>query len=92
MIAVGSENGVVKLLNLKTQKVAKQWGSMSTDREICSMCWGDDEKSVFTGLKNGNIEWTTTSGELVKTFSKNLGQSGLESVTGLTLLENNRFD
>lgn len=94
MIAVGSETGVVKLFNLKTQKVAKQWGTMSADREILSMAFGSDAQSVFAGLKNGNIELSNFNGESVKNFSMlnatlNPGEKQAP-VTSLTVLDENR--
>lgn len=95
MIAVGSETGVVKLFNLKTQKVAKQWGTMSADREILSMAFGSDAQSVFAGLKNGNIELSNFNGESVKNFSMlnatlNPGEKQAP-VTSLTVLDENRL-
>jgi ribosome biogenesis protein NSA1 len=88
MLALGSENGVVKIFNLKTQTVSKKWGVMSNEREIFQMCWGADDQSVFSGMANGTVDWTTIEGELLKTFSID---SPNQPITGLSLLQNNRL-
>lgn len=88
MLALGSENGVVKIFNLKTQTISKKWGAMSKEREIFQMCWGPDDKSVFVGMANGTVDWTTIEGDLLKTFSIN---SPTQAITGISLLPNNRF-
>jgi WD40 repeat protein len=95
MIAVGSETGVVKLFNLKSQKVSKQWGTMSADREILSMTFGSDGASIFAGLKNGSIELSNFNGELLKSYSMlnstlNPGEKQAP-VTAITLLNENRY-
>lgn len=88
MLALGSENGVVKIFNLKTQTVSKKWGVMSKERGISQMCWGPDDQSVFAGMANGTVDWTSIEGELLKTFSIN---SPTQAITGISLLQNNRF-
>jgi len=80
-LLTASNNGLVKLYDLKDKRISCAWGKQERDREITSMAWGNsDESEVLTGNINGQIQAWKLDGKLVANYNLDNSIIGLESL------------
>jgi len=60
-VIVGTDNGIVKVVELENNKVVSTWGVQEKDREIDFLGWANTDITEFAlAMKNGKIQFFNT--------------------------------